>query len=139
MADSQIAELPKVIGDVRRFQQVLINIVKNAIKFTNEGSIEVKVCYRTDLESLVVHVCDSGVGIAAEDISKLFSRFGKLSRTAQQNSEGIGLGLTIVKQIVEQSGGAVSIESDGIGKGTLFIVCMKMDHIKEPSLNFYND
>ena len=62
-----------------------------------------------------------------EDFTKLFSLFGKLTRTAEQNSDGIGLGLTIVKQIVDISGGDISVESEGIGKGSLFIFTMKMD------------
>lgn len=105
----------------------MINLVKNAIKFTSKGKIEIKACYRYDLNCLVVHVEDTGAGIALEDIPKLFSQFGKLKRTAAQNSDGIGLGLTIVKQIVEQSGGTVSAESDGPNKGSVFIFCMKMD------------
>ena len=57
----------------------------------------------------MVSVRDSGVGIAPEDMKKLFNRFGKLERTAKMNSEGIGLGLTIVKQIVELGGGEVKV------------------------------
>ena len=75
----------------------MINLVKNAIKFTNRGQIDIKACYRYDLKSIVVHIADTGAGIASEDIPKLFSRFGKLQRTAALNSDGIGLGLTIVK------------------------------------------
>ena len=75
---------------------------------------------------MIVHVQDSGVGIEAEDIPKLFSKFGKLHRTADINSEGIGLGLTIVKQIIEASGGKVTVESEGLGKGSLFIFSMMM-------------
>ena len=65
--------------------------------------------------------------MAPEDFPKLFTRFGKLHRTAEMNSEGIGLGLTMVKQIVETGGGKVGVESDGIGKGSLFSFCMKME------------
>ena len=76
---------------------------------------------------LVVHIQDTGAGIKREDFSKLFTRFGKLQRTAQMNSAGIGLGLTIVKQIVEDSGGAVGVESEGPGRGSLFSFTMKMN------------
>ena len=62
------------------------------------------------------------------DLPKLFTRFGKLHRTAQMNSEGIGLGLTIVKQIVELSGGEVKVQSDGLGKGSTFGFSMQMSH-----------
>ena len=82
-------------------KQVLLNLVKNAQKFTHKGFIKIKANYDARHDDLIVHVEDSGAGIAQEDIPKLFNRFGKLHRTAQMNHEGIGLGLTIVKQIVE--------------------------------------
>ena len=103
-------EIPMLIGDERRLKQVLMNLVRNAMKFTAKGSINIKVCYRPEPENLlVIHVKDTGTGIAREDFDKLFTRFGKLTRTAAQNSDGIGLGLTMVKQIVETSGGAVDV------------------------------
>jgi len=77
-----------------------------------------------------VHVKDTGTGIAAEDFPKLFTRFGKLHRTAAMNSNGIGLGLMIVKQIVEQSGGSIFVESEGMGTGSLFIFSMKFEAIQ---------
>ena len=80
---------------------------------------------------IVVHVVDTGAGISQEDFPKLFTRFGKLQRTADINSEGIGLGLTMVKQIVETAGGIVGVESDGVGLGSLFSFCMKMDHVTD--------
>ena len=61
-----------------------------------QGKIKIVASYDTEKQSLVVHVIDSGVGISAEDLPKLFTRFGKLHRTSQMNSDGIGLGLTIV-------------------------------------------
>lgn len=76
-------KLPKLLnGDERRLKQVLINLIKNAKKFTTEGAIEVKACYNQVQQMLLVHVNDTGAGIAAEDLPKLFTRFGKLHRTA---------------------------------------------------------
>ena len=92
----EAVNLPTLIGDERRFKQVLINLVKNALKFTQRGSIQVKACYNLHQRSIVVHVDDTGAGINKEDLPLLFTRFGKLQRTAAMNSEGIGLGLTIV-------------------------------------------
>ena len=81
--DSEWTLLPfELVGDERRFKQVLINLVKNSLKFTSRGSIEIISAYDYDLQHLIVHVKDTGVGIASEDIPKLFSRFGKLHRTA---------------------------------------------------------
>ena len=99
-------KLPWLIGDQRRFRQVLMNLVKNSLKFTIEGCVTIKAYYRPEPENLlIVHVVDTGVGIAEEDFPKLFTRFGKLQRTSHMNSEGIGLGLNMVKQIVESGGG----------------------------------
>ena len=78
----------------------------------------------------MIHVKDTGAGIAPEDVPRLFTRFGKLHRTADLNHEGIGLGLSIVKQIVEQSGGKISVHSDGPGLGSLFCFSMQMDYIE---------
>ena len=75
-------------------------MVKNAFKFTQQGTIKIFACYDYFNQQLIIQVRDPGLGIASEDLSKLFSRFGKLHRTANLNHEGIGLGLTIVKQIV---------------------------------------
>lgn len=69
---------------------------------------------------------DTGSGIDPEDFSKLFSRFGKLHRTAEMNHEGIGMGLTIVKQIVEKSGGLIAVWSEGLGKGSYFYFNMPL-------------
>ena len=73
-----------------------------------------------------MYVSDTGSGIASEDFTKLFSRFGKLHRTAEMNNEGIGMGLTIVKQIVEKSGGSIGVWSEGLGKGSLFFFNMPL-------------
>ena len=107
----------------------MINLVKNALKFTTKGQITIKAGYNEEYSCLVVHVCDTGVGIAEEDIPKLFTRFGKLHRTAHMNSTGIGLGLTIVKQIIEQAKGEIEIRSDGLGKGTTFIFSMRVEKV----------
>lgn len=104
--EQHVSALPEFLsGDERRLKQVLINLVKNAKKFTDEGGIDIKVSYSVANTSLIFHISDTGVGIAKQDLPKLFNRFGKLERTASQNSEGIGLGLTIVKAIVEKAGG----------------------------------
>ena len=105
--------------------------MKNAQKFTQQGSIKIKASYKEALKCIVVHVEDTGAGIAPEDFSHLFSRFGKLHRTAEINNEGIGLGLTIVKQIVETSGGFIDVKSEGVGKGSLFFFTMKMQAVVE--------
>ena len=97
--------IPDLMGDERRLKQVLINLIRNAFKFTHKGHIKVLACYNEDSETLTVEVQDTGLGIAAEDFDRLFTRWGKLHRTAAQNNEGLGLGLTIVEQIVKLAKG----------------------------------
>ena len=110
----------------------MINLVRNALKFTAKGSIDIRACYWPDpYNFLVIHIRDSGVGIAQEDLSKLFTRFGKLQRTASLNDDGIGLGLTIVKKIVESCNGSVEAHSDGLGKGSLFRVLLRLNQYYE--------
>ena len=122
-------KLPRLIGDKRRLLQVLINLLKNSLKFTSEGFITVKAYFKTATSMLGVEVEDTGVGIAEEDLSKIFKKFGKLHRTADLNNQGIGLGLTIVKQIVECHQGKISVKSDGIGLGSVFAFTMRIESV----------
>ena len=97
MSVDQLPEVPRLIGDERRIKQILMNLVRNALKFTEQGFIYLAVSYSHWPENLLtIEVKDSGVGIAPEEMPKLFTRFGKLLRTASINHEGIGLGLNIV-------------------------------------------
>ena len=90
--------IPRLYGDTRRLKQVLINLIKNALKFTQSGFIDLEVEYVEEPNrQLDIKVTDTGCGIDPNDIPLLFTRFGKLQRTASINSEGIGLGLNIVK------------------------------------------
>ena len=101
-------------------------MVKNALKFTIKGSIRIIVAYDTANEILEVHIVDTGKGIKEEDFSKLFTLFGTLQRTASLNNEGIGLGLLICKNLVEQNGGKINVHSLGANKGSTFSFSMKM-------------
>ena len=89
-----------LIGDEVRLKQILINLVKNALKFCRGGVIRVIMAFDEVKEVLKVHVVDTGKGILAEDIDRLFKQFGKLHRTAEMNNEGIGLGLMICQNLV---------------------------------------
>ena len=91
----------------------MINLVKNALKFSLKGNVRIFVAYEEDEQILKVQVVDNGKGIKSEDISKLFSYFGKLKRTANINSEGIGMGLMICQNLVKMNGGTISVHSNG--------------------------
>ena len=89
-------ELPLLVGDERRFKQVLVNLIKNALKFTFKGRIDLRVNYDPVKNLLIGQVRDTGAGINKDDLPKLFSKFGKIHRAAESNHDGIGLGLAIV-------------------------------------------
>jgi two-component system phosphate regulon sensor histidine kinase PhoR len=113
----QALDLPPVIGDADRLERVALNLIHNAIKFTPDGgSISVSAALGDD--AVRVEVSDSGVGIAAEDLPRIFERFYKADR-ARGSGGGTGLGLAVVKHIVEAHGGAVSVESRE-GHGSTF-------------------
>ena len=124
--------LPRLVGDSRRFKQVLMNLVRNALKYTNStGKVVIKASYLPlPDELLIVHVEDTGRGITQDEIPQLFTKFGKKARSSVAvSSEGIGLGLTMVKQIVESAGGQVGVQSGGRDKGSVFKISMKMQAV----------
>ena len=82
--------------------------------------------YDEDSEFLTVHVADTGKGIKAEEMDELFSLFGKLKRTAELNSEGIGMGLMICQNLVQMNQGKITVHSEGEDQGSRFTFTMKM-------------
>jgi signal transduction histidine kinase len=111
--------LPTGSGDARRLTQVLLNLVGNAIKFTDKGSVEVRAAQAGDMFEL--SVVDTGFGIAPEDQKKIFEEFQQVDNTSTRKKGGTGLGLSISRKIVELHGGAITVESE-IGKGSTFKV-----------------
>jgi two-component system phosphate regulon sensor histidine kinase PhoR len=110
--------LPEVVVDPDRIQQVVTNLVHNAIKFTPAGgSIRVSACAETASDELLVTVQDTGVGIAPDDLPRIFERFYKADRA--RSGGGTGLGLAIAKHIVQAHGGRIWAESTP-GKGSTF-------------------
>jgi signal transduction histidine kinase/CheY-like chemotaxis protein len=110
-------DLPKVYCDRTRIQQVMLNLVSNAARFTDEGGITIKV--RQQAERVVVSVADTGPGISVQDRARIFEPFCQGSTTLWRDTGGTGLGLTISKQFVEMHGGQVWLESE-LGEGTTF-------------------
>ena len=113
--------LPMLQGDKLHLQQILMNLIKNALKFTNaNGKITIRCKYDASAYLLTVSVTDTGIGIDQNDLSKLFKNFSKIKASQHVNIEGIGLGLAISKALVEANAGQIYVESEGIGKGTTF-------------------
>jgi signal transduction histidine kinase len=109
--------LPIGHGDGRRLAQVLLNLVGNAIKFTDKGEVAVKATMSDN--SFTVAVRDTGPGIAASDQGKIFEEFQQADNSATKRKGGTGLGLSIAKRIIGMHGGRIWVESD-VGKGSTF-------------------
>ena len=109
-----------LVGDSQRLQQILVNLVNNAIKFTSEGSIDVRI-YRSNEQYWAMEVADTGAGIPEDAIEYIFEPFRQVDGSATRRHKGVGLGLSIVKQLVELMNGNIRVESE-IGKGSTFII-----------------
>ena len=110
-------DLPTVMGDRDRLIQVVINLLSNAIKFTETGSITCR-AYRQDNE-VVISVIDTGIGLAPEDLDKVFEKFQQVGEVMTDKPKGTGLGLPICKQIIEHHSGRVWVDSQQ-GQGSTF-------------------
>ncbi|MGN0402150.1 MAG: ATP-binding protein [Acetatifactor sp.] len=125
-------EIPnKLFGDELRNRQIMGNLLNNAIKYTQEGSVSLKVSADTpdadsqdkDLVTLKIQVSDTGIGIREEDMGKLFGNFERLDLEKNRNIEGTGLGLAITQKLVEAMGGTIEVTSE-YGKGSIFTACL---------------
>jgi signal transduction histidine kinase len=114
-------DLPKGHGDERRLTQVLLNLVGNAIKFTDMGEVVIKAGASNGSFNLSVH--DTGPGISAADQAKLFQEFQQADNSITRKKGGTGLGLAISKRIVELHGGKIWLEST-VGQGSSFFVTL---------------
>ena len=111
------ADLPQVMGDSDRLIQVLINLISNAVKFANEGSVTLRA--KRNEGEVIVSVIDTGIGIAPDHLDKVFEKFKQVGDTMTDKPKGTGLGLPICKQIVEYHGGRIWAESE-LGRGSTF-------------------
>ena len=112
--------MPLVEIDKDRFIQVIINLISNASKFTEQGSVLVKANYDKEAKQIILRVIDTGIGIAREHLHSVFDKFKQVGDTLTNKPQGTGLGLSICKQIVEHHGGQIWAESEA-GKGSSFI------------------
>ncbi|MGK5683244.1 SpoIIE family protein phosphatase [Actinoplanes sp. URMC 104] len=101
------------------WEKVVLNLLSNALKFTFGGGVRVSV--RADRDAAVVTVADTGIGVPAEEMPRLFERFHRIENARSRSNEGSGIGLALVKELVELHGGTISAES-AVGRGTTFTV-----------------
>ncbi len=110
-------QLPLVLADIDRTEQVLVNLVGNAMRYTSKGSITIRAW--TEFSKLWVAVIDTGMGIAVEDLPHVFERFWRADKSRDRHSGGTGIGLTISRRLVELQGGQIEVESVQ-GSGSTF-------------------
>lgn len=126
------ASLPAIEADPRRLDQVMINLIDNAIKFTNEGGkIQVRVVAGLR-DEIRLEVQDSGVGIPSSEIGSLFQKYRQADNTRALAHKGTGLGLVICKMIVEAHGGKICVESEE-GRGTVVVITLPIETGLKPS------
>jgi signal transduction histidine kinase/ActR/RegA family two-component response regulator len=115
------AKLPKVNGDGIRLAQVFANLLNNAAKYTDDGG-RIHVAAWQDGDEVVVAIRDTGIGIPAEMLPRVFDMFTQVRRTSRRAQGGLGVGLTLVRSLIELHGGRVIARSEGLGKGSEFLV-----------------
>jgi signal transduction histidine kinase/ActR/RegA family two-component response regulator len=118
---AEVAPKVSVNGDERRLQQIVWNLLTNAVKFTPDGG-KVAVALRQEGREAVIEVRDTGQGIAPEFMPHIFERFRQADSSTTRPHMGLGLGLAIVRHLVELHGGTISAESQGSGRGSTFRV-----------------
>ena len=119
-------------GDENRIKQILTNVLGNAAKFTEKGSITLKLDWRREGETavLIISISDTGQGIRKENLESLFKRFKRLEMNENRNVEGTGLGLVITKQLVSSMGGSIDVESI-YGVGSKFTITLPQKIIND--------
>jgi two-component system cell cycle sensor histidine kinase PleC len=119
------ADMPALLtADLARLQQILVNLVSNAIKFTESGKVQVHLC-RSDAAHWIMQVSDTGIGIPLEAQARIFEPFVQVDGSITREQAGSGLGLSIVKQLTHLMGGEITLESE-VGQGTIFTVVLPL-------------
>ena len=118
----------KIFGDTNRLQQVIWNLLTNAVKFTPSGG-NIKIALSNENECLEFKVTDTGEGISPEFLPFVFDRFRQADGATTRIHSGLGLGLSIVKHLIEMHGGEVSAKSEGVGHGSTFSFCLPQQRV----------
>ena len=130
-------ELPReaipMRSDATRVKEVVSNLLQNAVKYTDQGSISVRIGNANIADSVMIEVQDTGMGISEQNLTSIFEPFMQVHKTSSENSRGgIGLGLSIVKKHLDQINGTISVESE-LGKGSLFRIVLPRNPDKQKS------
>jgi signal transduction histidine kinase len=112
-------------GDPARLEQVFVNLLLNAAKYTPAGGM-VRLCVECEEGEAVVRICDNGIGIAADVLPRVFDLFVQADPSPHRADAGLGIGLAVVRNLIERHGGCVTAESRGLGQGCEFAVRLPM-------------
>jgi signal transduction histidine kinase len=134
MVWEQPAEFPTINTDAVKLSLILRNLINNAIKFTETGSVLIAVRYNADLQNAEFKVADSGAGISKQAIPKIFDKFCQLNLNQRNPMSGIGLGLYIVKTLTSLMGGTVEVESE-LNRGSVFKLAIPAHRVVTEGFN----
>ena len=131
-------KIPNILVDVDKFQQVMINLIENAAKYSNEGTtITIKTDFCESPDYISIRVKDEGIGIKEEDFNKVFEKFSRLDNPLTRKAQGSGLGLYITKSIVCKMGGKINIIPQSIG--TIFEILLPVANIEKQAEKIIKD
>jgi signal transduction histidine kinase/CheY-like chemotaxis protein len=125
-------DIPEIQGDRDKLIQVLINLLSNAAKFTDEGSVSCSASHNEN--EIIISITDTGMGISKDDQEKVFDKFKQVGDTLTDKPKGTGLGLPICKEIIEYHGGRIWVESE-LGKGSTFTFSIPLKLTEDTILN----
>jgi signal transduction histidine kinase len=121
MIDAAVAENCRVCGDADRLKQIVVNLLRNAVKFTPKNG-RIRISLERSQSEVILAVRDTGIGIPGDFLPYVFDRFRQADSSSSREFGGLGLGLSIVRQVAQMHGGRVAAESDGAGRGATFIL-----------------
>jgi signal transduction histidine kinase/CheY-like chemotaxis protein len=120
-------DVPPVVSDESKVSQILRNFISNALKYTDRGDVRVTACFNRDRQCVQFHVTDTGIGIAAADLPRIFDEFVQIENPLQQRTKGTGLGLPLSKRLAALLEGEIEVESQ-IGVGSTFSLTLPLVH-----------
>ena len=135
-ADETQGKAPLLELDPDMITQAVINLMSNAMRYTPEGGWVV-VSVTLDRKHVMISVSDTGIGIAKEDLSRIFGRFWRADASRAREAGGLGVGLAVTKQIIERHHGFISVESE-LEKGTTFTIHLPREHVSQPASTTMN-
>jgi PAS domain S-box-containing protein len=121
----------RVNADPTRLEQVVTNLISNAVKYTDPGG-SITISASTDTNSVFIKVSDNGIGLSPEMLPQVFELFTQVEKTLDRARGGLGIGLAVVKKLVELHGGDVSVASNGLGNGSEFVIRLDAANAREP-------